>query len=457
MGVPNFIIVSQNPNLGEVLSFYLESLYHANVAKFDDETQALSFFNNDADYPVIFIYDYRPGTFLVEDLYIHLKQNRKNIHIVIINDFFSDHGKELLEDLSYFHLQERDQVLQDLNNLVERIFPLTSIIEVPCRHEYYPISIACLEAFKGVEHALYLQLPSGKKLKISHEDDELDLKKYKDKNVKQLFIKADQLPWIHKQTRKQFGYLLKDPKFHFQLKDPVLVQKESLNEKVIHVTEDLYLEEDYKRTILTLMDKAIRELSRHPKLEELINKIDIKSEKIGYYSKRIRLMCIIGSFIARELEWNSVATLEKIIFASFLHDVTIAHDRTLLSIRDREHFERIKDQLTEKQQKMYLEHPQNASNLLDNSFSSVPFEVNTLVEQHHEIPNGKGFPGGLKWDKISPLSALFIVTNDFVHYILEDDFPMMDDYRLIAEKRFNVSIFKKIVAKLSKLKINLNK
>ena len=43
----------------------------------------------------------------------------------------------------------------------------------------------------------------------------------------------------------------------------------------------------------------------------------------------------------------------------------------------------------------------------------------TIIREHHERPDGSGFPEQKTWETINELSAVFIVCEDFVQSYLE--------------------------------------
>jgi HD-GYP domain-containing protein (c-di-GMP phosphodiesterase class II) len=450
----HIVFVSKNKTLSALFQFYLKGMLGANLEILDNETHALSYLRQTQIFPLLLIYDYEASSFLVEDLYLILKQNERRIHIIIINEHISQEGINFFKDLPLFHLKSKDNILDDIVDLYFTIF----INHQENTQSYIPISLDCLNLLKGIDHALYLKLPSDKYIKLLNEGesfDTQDIQKFKLKKITHLHIPCDALSWMTTQIQNQFSYFLKDKTYKFHIRDP-LVSTHMDNERIISVTEDKYLEKEYKDEILALMDKTLNVLLKHPKIEHIISKINLRDEKTSYYSKKVRLTSLVSCFLARELQWNSKATLEKLVFASFLHDITIAHDPKLIKIRDLTQFHLIENDLTEIQKKQFLSHPEQAASLVSNSFKNIPFETNTLILQHQEIPDGVGFPQKIKWDKISPLSSLFIISCDFVNYILEDSYPSIQEYLLLAEKKYGHSMFKKIYPKLTKINFSIH-
>lgn len=450
-----YLLVSKNQALKEILSFYLESALSSQVTIRSNETEALQYLRENENYPLILLYEYEAESYMVEDLYNFLKQHEKQVHIIILNEKFADAAKDFFKGIDFFHLKEKGKILDEIYGLTLKVF--SRFQNIKNDQEYFKISLDCLGILKGLENTLYLKLPSGKYLKLLNSDDAkegLDLQKYYDKNIKYLYLKSEGSEWIFSQIKKYFSYFQKDTNLKFELVDPEDEEKPETNKNIIKVTEDKYLDSDYKEEILEKMDYVLGVLMKHPKIENILQKINLKDEKVSFYSKKVRLLSIISCFLARELEWNSKSTIEKLVYAAFLHDITIAHNSKLLKTKNLKELQE-NPLLSKKEISLYKNHPNDAANLLKNSFSGTPFEAATLIEQHHETPMGTGFPDKIKWDTIAPLSALFIITNDFVMYILEDECPTVEEYMLIAEKRFEVSTFKKIFNRLNKIKINL--
>jgi HD-GYP domain-containing protein (c-di-GMP phosphodiesterase class II) len=54
-----------------------------------------------------------------------------------------------------------------------------------------------------------------------------------------------------------------------------------------------------------------------------------------------------------------------------------------------------------------------AVNFLQN-FKGCPQEVIKIVTEHHERPDGSGFPRGIRQDEFGELSVIFVVAHEFV-------------------------------------------
>ena len=75
-----------------------------------------------------------------------------------------------------------------------------------------------------------------------------------------------------------------------------------------------------------------------------------------------------------------------------------------------------------------------------------------IIAQHHERPDGSGFPHQLDEKKIFPLAASFIVAEDFVNTIYENGIEdaLIEEIVLGLEERYQKGYFKKSVDALKK-------
>lgn len=145
----------------------------------------------------------------------------------------------------------------------------------------------------------------------------------------------------------------------------------------------------------------------------------------------------VGIALAEQLNWPPHIA-EKITQASLLGDICLTEEDLLASIAangDRK-----------KWTENYRNHPVTISKQLQKNHShTISREVIRAVEQHQELPDGSGFPHGLKGLSIDQLSAIIIVARNFTDAMVESDFAYDNrkDFvdQLLAEK-FDYSNFK---------------
>ncbi len=150
-----------------------------------------------------------------------------------------------------------------------------------------------------------------------------------------------------------------------------------------------------------------------------------QSPSISQYIKKFKannseefMKCILTSYLSTRMldyfPWGNAAMKEKASIASLLCDLTLTKEE-LEKLHD---YELNGTPLDEK----IKAHPLQISRLLSQRKDVIPQEVLTIIEQHHEVPDGSGFPIGLDAHRISPLASIFIVAHKFIEYIVEENF-----------------------------------
>jgi hypothetical protein len=84
----------------------------------------------------------------------------------------------------------------------------------------------------------------------------------------------------------------------------------------------------------------------------------------------------------------------------------------------------------------------------------IPLDVDIIIHQHHERPDGKGFPAKLNYMKINPLSAVFILAHEIMNF--HKDHPAkatesggVKDFIKSLSIEYNKGYFKSLVQAMS--------
>src|SRR6185437_16447632 len=90
-------------------------------------------------------------------------------------------------------------------------------------------------------------------------------------------------------------------------------------------------------------------------------------------------------------------------------------------------------------------HPAKAAEIA-RQFQEVPPDVDVIVTQHHERPDGAGFPRGIGYAYIAPLAMVFIVAHDMTQHFLNNGSKMdRDGFLAEAREKYTSSQFRKVL------------
>jgi HD-GYP domain-containing protein (c-di-GMP phosphodiesterase class II) len=196
-----------------------------------------------------------------------------------------------------------------------------------------------------------------------------------------------------------------------------------------------------------LVGKVLDQIKKNPQLKNLFSKLKI--DRTGdYMQARIGTLINISTSLSVKLEWNTDKTLEKFVFAAYLHDMALEGRSDLVKISNAEMIEKVKSSLSESDYKLLLEHSIIATDTLM-QYKEIPDDVVVMVKQHHELPKETGYPGKISHQKITPLSTVFIVAHDLTDYIMSTPNWKLDKYLLKAREKFRGSHFNKVLSALA--------
>lgn len=447
-----FLVVSSSPYMRGILKFVLETLLHTEVTELETEEKALSFLKNLDLTPSMIIYDYTPNAYLVEDFVGYLKDHSKYVRIIVLMDKIREEGEKVLKGIHQIRLMDEHELPGSLVEDAKETFSGSPYLN---EEPYCRIDINFLSILDGINKNLFIKLGQDKFIKIFNEDDNtdiLDLKKYKDKGINYFYLNRETAMWVISQIENQIDIFLKANNFRFVLRGASDSPQKRFENKILRIDDEVHVDKDFKETIDKAVEKIRAIVEKESKVEPFLNALKEKQNEYAFFTQKMNVLSVISCVLAKQLDWISKTTMDKLVYASVLCDITLAVRPELLKIQSIDEFYRLKETFTEEEQKIFLSHPKDAGNLIKRYFTSAPPDTDVLAYQHHEFPDGTGFPVGMKAERISPLAALFIVANDFSYYFLLDDEPTMDDFILKCQSRYDFVNFRKVVKALERVK-----
>ncbi len=309
-----------------------------------------------------------------------------------------------------------------------------------------PVKIRNFLKFNLLPCDAYIRLGENKFVKLINQGDmypEEIIRKYAIKNVSKLYVKSVEYPKLADAALRTLLALYQKKK-RVEGSDAQIEALETIHEamKSMGITEE----------VAELTKKAIESSVALAKQSRDIGQLLNKMKKGGEYLYEHSLMVsYISTAIARNTEWGSDATAFKLGLAAMMHDMTL-EDNKMARIQT------LNDPAlkgyNEEQIERYKNHPTDAAKLIAEK-KEFPPDVDFIVAQHHERPDGTGFPRGLSKLRISPLSCVFILAHEFVTRIeaLGGDYTAVNREKVFGDltnEMYTTGNFKKPFEGLSK-------
>lgn len=291
---------------------------------------------------------------------------------------------------------------------------------------------------------IYIKLGRLKYVKVFNKESiytKGDLDKLKAKEVDYLYIRNDDF------QRFQVNY------FHnnFLEFDPELSSPQELKEKLefTHaMLQEIVTNLGFSEGAIELTEKSLKAIfgivEKDLTLKDLLERF---SQRNDYLYDHSYLTSIIACDLLRKMNWFTEDRLLVLGFASLFHDITIK-DEQMAKISNSDD-ERLKHYSPE-QRKNYLRHPLDALELILD-YPNIPQKVGVVITQHHENPEGTGFPNQLRPQNLDPLSAVFILAHEFVNALERFNFDptKVPEITETLSKRFNIGHFKRAMEAFS--------
>lgn len=275
---------------------------------------------------------------------------------------------------------------------------------------------------------IYLKLSNDKFVRIIKKDEVFStsfIQKLILKGVTNFYVYQSELSAYGTNITNTFYGVLKSKKFK---SDEAL--KSQITNKAIEIIKNSLIKCGFNSTILKVADEVaslqLEMIKNSPELTSYLEKYQNFS-KINTEHTRLVSYIVVG--ILKELNWDSDATLQKMCTAALLHDITMSEElikklNTIDSLED----------LSEEDGKLYYRHPEESAQVAK-YFESIAVGVEQYVIEHHELPNGKGFPKKLNYSNIHPLSAVLHLSDLTAELLWKYNFEISEVKLELVEKR----------------------
>lgn len=342
------------------------------------------------------------------------------------------------------HFHHIDKPFSD-KIIYNKILQITSGAPEPVKtQDYVAIDLELLFRLKKVNCALYLKISSDKFVKVIHSGSEFsvsEVDRFRSKNIEELYVERFEFENFIKDFKKNVFSQMAWEKAKTQDKIDVLAGDMSLVQKASKIF-------GWSPQVIQLAQENISVVINVLKTETAFDKLNdlLKNQRNKKLTSHTMILAIMLTDIGKRLNWDSNKTIEKLTFAALLHDLTLDDDlfadkQTLIMADD---FTALK---TTPEGNALFNHPINAAQLTLN-WPLCPPDVDVIIRQHHERPDGQGFPLELPAFKISPLSALFIMCEDVIYHSYVEPDADLKAYFLARREFYAREPFKAIYPKI---------
>lgn len=431
------LLIIKDKRLTEDLSFTLSSKFYAEVLTATSVKEGVEELKKTEYFTDLIIVEDQRELF---NLYSYLRKAKLSSPSIIVTDDESKNiGTSNTENIIGYAL--RKKLVDDVYLLINANFDLS---DLQTEDLFCPIPTKLIERVSPLKGDLFIRIGEDKFVRLFSRNDKCtndDVEKYaKKKKVSHLYLRRGDTDLFLAKIHDDIDNLLSNGNYDSALLDDVALDSVDLIQN--YVKRFGFTEE-----VVVLAEKSVKvmelAISESPKLNGIFEKFN--NHKDRYLPVHSIVIAHIASAIAIELQWNTKGTLYKLCMAAMLHDITLEND-DLAMIASLDELHEKMEQFTPEEVAAYKNHVTHCAQLVD-KFRDVPSDVANIIVQHHERPDGSGFPRGLTAAHISPLSSVFIVAHEIVRKLLlnKTTFSMEEEFLNLVKHLDHGSTFHEII------------
>lgn len=402
MSVPNILIVDDEEEIREIVSFFVESSCACDISLAVNGEEAITCLKN-KKFDLI-ICDYNMPVKNGGEVYKYLIESKTDCKYVMCSSDTPQIFPEFQDSTHMFGNIVKPNIMNGVKEVLARLKENQENSSPSPDQVYFPIGIKLLLSIRDIPVDIFIKLSEGKFIKVFSQGgvfDETDFLKYQQKDISKLYA-------------LNFTTDILVQKVQGMIEKISLAHGKSNKGQAVVETQDLILstfkEYGFQEGLISAVELQIQDTLKicgsDKTLSLLINKM--LKLKGSYISRHSFMLSAVTVSMANIVGWNSETTAQKLVISSLFHDVYLKED--------------VLNEVQELEGKKYDEdfktHPQKAAELLD-KIPRVPPDTGRIVLEQHEVGQGSGIPRSIAVHETTPLGQLFTFSHFLVDAILE--------------------------------------
>ncbi len=446
-----FLIAEDDKDLRELFVLSLEMVFNAEIIEAASGQQAIEILKKDTDFDLV-LSDYNMPNGNGGELFSYITNTKIPIRFIL-------HTSDKLEVHDEFSNQSEVRYLQKpadagkLEAVVRDTVARSQRVKKSsvAKSEFCKIRAAALYRMSALPCDIFVKLSDSKFVKLFNAGDVLgdeEVRRIREKKVEYVYMSTVSAAQFLDRLFREVASLktIKSAGTSEQFEVTAGIQK-SIHE----FSAALGMTPEVIRMVRLNVAITMQAVRANPRLSSLFAKLSVDPE--NYIASHSIVLANIACGLAALQEWSSETTYLKLTMAALLHDICLNGEKFAHYRTEHDMFANMKpgETCSDEELKMYLNHPRLAAEMVATIPEILP-DVATIIAQHHECPDGTGFPGRLDHRRIAPLSVVFIIAHDILRYHeLNAGFDAME-FMLAKQDVYGSGLFRKSLLKMPALK-----
>ena len=440
MGKPQVLIVDDEEEIRDIVSFFVDSTHPCEIAQACDGEEAIKLLNQQK-FDLI-ICDYNMPHKNGGEVYKFLLESGQSCKYVMCSSDSPQNFPVFQDSRLMFGYIQKPNLMNGVKEVFQKFKAQSEVTsDIASIMSYFPISTRLLISLNSMPVNIFLKLSDGKFVKVFSEGtvfDETDFLKYEGKGISQLYALNLSTDILVQKVQKIIDNISKGTGKTNKAQAVVEIQ-----DLVVSTLKDYGFHEGLAPVVEAQINDTMKICEQDRTLSMLLSKmLKIKG---SYLSRHSFMLAAVTVSLANKVGWNSETTSQKLVMSSLFHDVFLKEDviNEVYRLESKE--------LDEE----FINHPQKAAQLLD-KIPKVPPDTGRIVMEQHEVGEGGGFPRAIAISETTPLGQLFTFSHYLVDAILElsskGEFTMAALEQRMEKVAAQSSRYKKFLSLLNELK-----
>jgi response regulator RpfG family c-di-GMP phosphodiesterase len=441
-----FLIVDDLKEIVELVEFSLQTYYPPlQTIKAYDADSAIEIINKNPDEISLVICDLNMPDKNGMTVYSALRAKNKDTPFILLSTTQSTEIPNLKNSHDIFQISKPFST-EDLLNIVKTALSEVHLelnhVQIPAH--LIPVNIHILHKLGKLTEDVFIKLSESRFIKILHAGavfNDYELNRFENKKVDKLWVQTNGFKNLFEEYKKQIYFR----ETMMELDSLRLSQEMAVDHSMVtSMARNFGWNKEIIDMTTRSIENVLKMLVRTPDLKPLLtlHKKNNNSQ-LSTHAIELAAFCVA---ILDNLSWNSQLAKEKIVFAAITHDMELNDDLFETKVR----------MLTNVGTKIFVNtnseifrqihnHPSKmAANL--KLWPNCPPDIDSIILNHHEQPDGSGFPRGFKAHEIAPLSSLLILAEDVLFNCREPNAPSHLEYLNSRREFYGRGEFKNIHA-----------
>lgn len=294
---------------------------------------------------------------------------------------------------------------------------------------------------------IYIRISIAKIIKITKENDDIIdvLGKYQSKGIEEVYVNKLEFAIFIKNLKESFTN-----KFFGAQKPKSIDETLELIEQGHAVVREGFAKIGVHEAVVEMAKEITHQsMEMMKKVPNILDFYSKYKDKCTAAFMRGLLVGYTSSAMIEQFSWQSSAVKQKAAMAAQLSDLSLTTEEFNELLRW-EHGEIESKRLDPN----IFNHPIIVADMLaveSGTSNLIAPEILMIIKQHHELPDGSGFPRGLIHSKITPLAAINIVAANFIELMIQNNFNLDKKEHILnkIELKFCKGNFKKATESLT--------